>query len=395
MECEMRKYIAGWLFSLSLISAQHICYSIDKSQIISNLDSPEGVRIAFDNTSLLKNEQNFSVWVEFDTARYIPYAGRGDLQCFQGKKQEDYTCYGDDDGGTIEIKVKGKDVYFKIGMVRLGETTDDPIVYSIKGNVLHYIKGTVTPCKRSLDAIVKAKNFEEDREKTKLAKSLAKLKDIIIYDIDYNEDVAIAVGEDNSVETREKQDSDEYYLPVTLYSFDKGKHWKRSSQGDIPKRRVVMSEGKKAVAVGSVEGAGGYIFLTENGGADWKTVYEGDFLYDIAMHDKSLIAVGYKILKSNDTKRWRAVKSECKELYAVMSLDKKRLVASGNGEICFSKDSGESWHRAKIADEEEALQGIMMEHLYLKGGKLYVWARHPEGFTLVSSDNGEHWKYEE
>jgi hypothetical protein len=78
-----------------------------------------------------------------------------------------------------------------------------------------------------------------------------------------------------------------------------------------------------------------------------------------------------------------------------MSLDKKRLVASGNGEICFSKDSGESWHRAKIAEEEEVLRGIMMEHLYRKGGKLYVWARHPEGFTLVSSDNGEHWKYEE
>ncbi len=118
----------------------------------------------------------------------------------------------------------------------------------------------------SLDAIVEVENPKNDSQKKQLIDSLSRLKDIIIYDIDYNDEVAIAVGEDNSIETRKAYSQDEYHKALTLYSFDNGKSWNPTYGDEIPFHSVKLIKGKKAVACGMMEGSGGIIALTEDGG---------------------------------------------------------------------------------------------------------------------------------
>jgi photosystem II stability/assembly factor-like uncharacterized protein len=243
-----------------------------------------------------------------------------------------------------------------------------------------------------MDAIVMVDNFEKDAQKEKLIDSLSKLKDIIVNDLDYRGRTAIAVGEDNSVATRMEKSQDEFYAGIILYTNDEGAQWKRVYETDIPISSVVMVNDKKVAAAASAAGAGGSIYLTENAGKDWEIVYSGVFINDIAALQSTLFAVGYGILKSDDGKKWKSVmKGGENEFYALLSVDEKRLVVTGESMIRFSEDRGKSWKKAKLPVDIGS--GVLMNTLYTYKGKLYVRAVHPEGFCMVSSDKGESWEF--
>jgi len=240
-------------------------------------------------------------------------------------------------------------------------------------------------------ATVNVKNFEEDVQKAEYIATLETWHDIIVDDIGYRGRVVIAVGEDNSRQTRIKYTQDEYHLGLTLYSLDGGKHWRKVLEGDIPLRRVIVLEKKKAIAIGSMEGAGGVVKMTEDAGEHWKTVYEGGFLNDITQHSNGFFVAGDGILYSKDGIKWYPALQGEDEFYAILSIGYNRLVAAGNGKILFSNDSGRSWRTATVSTD---IAGVSITHIYRKNGNLYVRATYPDGFKLVSCDDGEHWTEE-
>lgn len=375
------------------------CYRIDKQYIHTNLKPKESVIVNIHSlyTHPQKDvERNLTmgdVDIVFDTPRYIRWAGNAYLHCAKEANETVFNCSGDDDGGHMSIIKKPDGIYFKIEGARLSETTDDPIIYEIEGRSEKFIKGEPVSCFRSLDAIVKVHNYEKNPTKAQLISSLSKLKDMIIYDLDYNDKVAIAVGEDNSIETRKVSLKDEYHKALTLYSFDKGKSWHRTYGVDdsIPYSSVKLINGKKAVACGTMEGAGGEIAITENGGQSWNRVYSGGFLNSITVQQNSFFAAGYGILKSEDGIHWKSVYyKKYQDFNAITSINNKRVLAVGDELIIFSDDKGKSWHRARVS-KDISLQWA--REIYQKDGKMYVVMGEPDFGIIVSYDKGKSWQY--
>ena len=377
------------VLKLSLLGSD-ICYKIDKKYIKSNLKQPVGLIINIHDmfTNPQVNEYNATtgyVDIEFNTPKDIQYLSSAYLMCGTDDKNL-FNCSKDGEG-EILVKKIGNEVYFKLYGARMSQTPDDPIVYSFHGVSEDFIEGKKVSCFRSLDAVVEVKNFAKDKNRQIIIDSLKKLKDIVIYDIDYNDKVAIAVGEDNSVKTRKKQLEDEYHKPIVLFSYDSGKSWKYSYGKDdnIPFTRVKLIKNQEAIAVGSMEGSGGKIALTKDGGKSWKTVYEDGFINDIVQVKNSYIVVGFAVLKSEDGLKWKRVDKPNKkenDFYHVINI-KDRLIASSYDEILYSDDFGRTW---KNSFESSGA----MYYLYKNNNKIYAWSKY--NGELVSSD-GKNWKF--
>lgn len=379
---------------INLFAFEPTCFKIDARYIKNDFGASEGVIInignMFNNPKV--NEYNITeayAIVDLDTPRYIPYLSWAFMNCYQ-EENGVFTCGADDDGGHMSVKKQDDGIYFKIEGARLNETTDDPIIYIIEGKSDNFVKGEEKSCfQPSLNAIVKVKNFEENEKKSKLIDSLLALKDVVIYDVSYHQNIAIAVGEDNTLDTRLKSYKDEYHLGLILYSDDFGKHWNRIVEGSTPLHRVIVLDDKKAIVMGSIEGAGGVVKKTDDL-KHWQTIYEGDFFNDIALHANEFFAVGHSIYHSKNGKDWKPIfKVKDEEFFAISSIGKHRLIATGMHGIFFSKDDGIHWQRATVDNDE---YGLYMTYIYQKDDKVYIWARHPDGFKIVSDDDGEHWR---
>ena len=397
--CWKGVFFSGCIVTLLSAETASQCYRIDKHYIHTNLKPKESVIVNIHSLythpqqDAERNLTKGDVDIVFDTPRYIRWAGNAYLHCAKEANETVFYCGGDDDGGHMSIMKKPDGIYFKIEGARISETTADPIIYEIEGKSEAFIKGEPVSCFRSFDAIVKVHNYEQDPLKAQLLSSLSKLKDMIIYAIDYNDKVAIAVGEGNSIETRKAYSKDEYHKALTLYSFDKGKHWYRNGGNNdtIPYHSVKLVKGKRAVACGTMEGTGGEIAMTENGGKRWTRVYSGGFLNSITVQKNSFFAAGYGILKSDDGIHWnRVYRNEHQELRAITTIDNKRVLAVGDELIIFSDDKGKSWHKATFLNDASAQWA---REIYQKDGKIYVVMGDPDFGIIVSYDKGKSWQY--
>jgi len=91
----------------------------------------------------------------------------------------------------------------------------------------------------------------------------------------------MAVGEDDSPETRKLQSMDEYHESVMLRSTDGGKRWSKIREGNVssvPHDTVIVLDNKRIVVASSIEGAGGSIILSEDAGDSWETRYNDAFI---------------------------------------------------------------------------------------------------------------------
>ena len=391
----------------TLLSAQSYdqCYQIDKQylKIISgsqqNSFAGDGIMINIDALKERRDEAHRAsknIYFKFDTSHVVYHSDiNNQIKCSKEKNGTIFYCLGDFSNyidNNVTIEKRENDVYFKINHIRIFVSEDDLTVYDIEGKNRFFIKGKPVSCFRSLDAIVEVHNYEKDPRKAILIASLSKLKDIIIYDLDYNDEVAIAVGEDNSVKTRKLYAHDEYHKPLTLYSFDKGKSWQRTygANDTIPYNSVKLIKGKKAVACGTMEGSGGEIALTEDGGKNWKRVYSGGFLYSVTVHNNTLFAAGYGILRSQDGIHWKRIyKSDNLGFSAIASIANKRLIAVGDNRILLSNKSGTKWHKVNLSND---ISADMAREIYQKDGKVYVVVGGPNFSILASSDQGKSWR---
>ena len=123
---------------------------------------------------------------------------------------------------------------------------------------------------------VKSQTFvKSESQKKKLLNSIS-IKNITIYDLDYYDDLVIAVGEDDSEKTRKLQTQDEYHEAVVVRSLDGGKTWRKIGKGlesSVPHDKVIVLDNKRILVASSIEGAGGTIVLSEDSGDTWDVRY--------------------------------------------------------------------------------------------------------------------------
>lgn len=126
--------------------------------------------------------------------------------------------------------------------------------------------------KKSLDSIIWVSNVKKGSKKDKLLQTIH-MKDVIIYDLDHHENLVIAVGEDNSPQTRKRQyDEEGYSLPIILRSTNSGKSWKKltdpGEEGDAHSEVIILDE-KRIIVASVYEAAGTYMHISSDGGDHW------------------------------------------------------------------------------------------------------------------------------
>jgi hypothetical protein len=371
------------LLLLPLAALASRCYSVDKEYLTSNLTQNESLLVELPDSFT----DSFNAYISYDTPRYIKYAGVNDQYCSKSKENL-YECGADDDGGSMVIKQSGNKLYLKIGCLRLAQTTDDPIVYQSCAKKNEFIEVKKSACIKDLDAIIKV----DKKIPPKIINSLLKMKNIIITDISTYKNAIFAVGLDNSKSTREKQRQDEYLKFISLYSNNSGKSWQRNSSEQIPLYKVIATNSKEAIAIGTIEGSGGFVSITKDGGKSWQTLYEGGFLNDITKVNNCYYAAGFGIIKSCNNKKWQKVLDiKDSSLDAIKAVDKNLIVAVGEDILLVSNDGGKNWQKPTL-EEKNMLQNSFSHQIYLEDGKIYISAKHPEGFKIVSTNKGKSWK---
>lgn len=126
--------------------------------------------------------------------------------------------------------------------------------------------------KKSLDPVIWVDHVKKGSKKEMLLQSIH-MKDVIISDLDYHENLAIAVGEDNSPQTRKRQDEEEgYSIPIILRSTNGGKSWQKlldpGEEGDAHSNVLVLDE-KRIIIDSNYEAAGTYLHISSDGGDTW------------------------------------------------------------------------------------------------------------------------------
>ncbi len=391
---KLKYYLLVFIFSTYVHAFTHTCYTLEKQQLLSNLPQHEGmlIDIASDRTEEGQYLEPYAAIITFDTPRYIPDATGIYLDCSKSKYKNIFLCQDDKKKETLVLAFKKNHTYFDFEKLTLSDPYSSPKhIYYVSKNKKGFIRGTLSSCYRPMDAIIKIDREPKDQQAKQLLNSLNKLKNIIIYDFDYNDKVAIAVGEDNSIEIRKEQAQDESFKSLVLYSFDKGKHWNKHTQYSIPIQKVILLQNLNALATASIEGAGGTILFTDNGGKKWKTIYDGMMIHDIMFVDNTIYASGYGIIKSEDGLHWQQLPVKENEYFGLFSPAKNSLLVGGKGEILRSQDKGKHWKRTILPDKAKKFTWVSF---YQKNHLLYARSARSEIPLLFSKDKGEHWEIE-
>jgi len=184
---------------------------------------------------------------------------------------------------------------------------DDSIIHHIRSKDKNFAQGSLTPCYLSMDPVIAVENINKETPKAHLLQSI-KIMDVIIYDLDYHKDLVIAVGEDNSPRTRELQSQDEHHESIILRSKNGGKEWERVDQGSsVPHDHVIVLDDKQIIIASSIEGFGGEVLISSDGGDTWKTTYSAGMIETLKQNDGEIILtdVTGSIFKSKDSgKSW-------------------------------------------------------------------------------------------
>jgi len=128
---------------------------------------------------------------------------------------------------------------------------------------------------------LKSQTFVKSKNRKKELLDSITIKDVDIHDLDYYNDLVIAVGEDDSPRIRKLRSMEEYYESVIIRSLDGGKSWHKIREGEedsVPHNTVIILDDKRIVVASSMEGPGGSIILSEDAGKSWETRYNYAFI---------------------------------------------------------------------------------------------------------------------
>jgi hypothetical protein len=262
----------------------------------------------FNNTSKIADDLIFNI----TSKEYIGFKFSSSRNTFSSNytkyfecvehKSDHYECTRWDSIEKMRYFMKDDTMYLHIDYLQT-PMEDDSLIYHIKSKSNNFAKGSLSPCYLSMDPIIAVENIKKESPKNRLLRSI-NIKDVVIYDLDFYKDLVIAVGEDNAPRTRELQSQDEYYESVILRSINGGKTWERVGPGlSIPHDNVIVLDDKQIIIASSIEGAGGEILTSSDGGNSWKTTYSGGMIETLNQKGSEIILTDItgNVFKSKDS----------------------------------------------------------------------------------------------
>ncbi len=129
-------------------TTEHICYKIDKKEIIHTVDEEPGIPldVIIDITDLKKkNKEHKYIYLSFASKIPVPYANTPrDFYCM--RNDDGYECVGDDDGGRMQLRFKNDALSIHIDYARMADTTDDPWIHKISSKNSYFSKSSKSSC---------------------------------------------------------------------------------------------------------------------------------------------------------------------------------------------------------------------------------------------------------
>jgi len=240
------------------------------------------------------------------------------LKCPDNKSNE-YNCssYNDNNNDKTQFFLKDDAMYLHVDYIGMSLYYESTFHY-IKSKNKTFVKGVKSPCYLSLEPKINVKNVKKGSKKEKLLKSI-NIKDVIIYDLDYYEDFVLAVGIDNSPSIRESQSIDQVYQSLIIRSKDRGKTWQRiAGKGYAFNHNVIVLDKNRAIISSEVDGAGGTLQGTSDGGESWSNILDdNEYCWEKAISEGTFISL----------------KHDNEEITAITEI----------GTILRSQDGGKNW----------------------------------------------------
>lgn len=298
----------------------HVCYQFSKEDFDATLNISEDIIVS----RIGKIDELSYVDVSLTSSREITYGTN--FQC-TNDKSDNYECFDPYNIGKMQVHFKDESMYIHVDYAQISGNSVS-VLHHLKSKNKTFSKGVKTPCYLSVEPQIKVEDVKKGSQKEKLLQSI-NIQDVIIYDLDYHNDLIIAVGESNSPAMREMQTHEENYESVILRSTDGGKSWQNLEyKRYIPNDRVIVLDEKSMIVASSLEGAGGSISASFDAGNSWSETYSGGMIESIKLVGKEIVLtdIGETIWKSKDGgKSWQE-KVKVEELQSTESTDDEKNV---------------------------------------------------------------------
>jgi len=298
------------------------CYRFNKEDFHSTFKVPEDI---FVNTGTRGSE---SLQISFRLALSPEDILSSWLNCHNHKPNE-YKCssYNDDAIDKTQFFFKDDTMYLHVDYVQISPDYK-PLLNYIKSKDKTFVKGVKSPCYLSVEPRIEVEGVKKGSKKEKLLQSI-NINDVIIYDLDYHKDFAVAIGEDNSPATREAQSIDQTYQSVIIRSTDGGKTWERvEDMGYAFNHHVIVLDEKRAIVSSEIDGAGGTLQGSSDAGKSWENILDdGEYHWEKAISEGTFISLTHK----------------GEEVTAITEI----------GTILKSKDGGKTWQETPRVQKKE------------------------------------------
>ena len=295
-------------------SPLHACYIFNKENFNETLQLPEDIiaHIIYIDNVPRHLDFNFFIPSEYTTFQNDALSSLGCLDDLNDSKRVSFECKGYNTIEKVKFYMEDNSIYLYADYIQIASNSNTTL-YRIKSKDMTFTKGVKTPCYLSEEPSVAVKNVKKGSKQERLLKSID-IKDVIISDIVYHKDLAIAIGEDNSPRTRELRSEDMYDKPVILRSTNNGKEWQKTGEEiEVLIDNLIMVDQKRIIISASMEGSGGSIWVSSDSGENWKRTYDDGMLESLKLIGEELIATQSTggVLKSKDAgQSWEVIPQE-------------------------------------------------------------------------------------
>ena len=307
-----------------------------------------------------------------------------------------FQCSKADSVESFQIKIEDDKAYLHVDYLQISKNSSS-ILYRLKSKDSSFTKGVKTSCYSSLKPIIEVEDLKKGSKKEKLLQSI-NLDDVVIYDLDYYKDFVVAVGEDNSPQTRAEQYMRYSYASLIIISKDGGRTWEKvqQEQGKYY-NKVLILDSNRVVVTSFIDEVGGMVEMSSDGGVHWKNVLKnknhrvhGDIFISLKRLDNEITATREtgKILKSLDGgKKWSAVKKDSEKIGFSKDADELAVLAIPEYRVDYQTNNLVVLHQKKFCKCDEFSLSLTYNQSNIRRGVLGLyWSFGIENHIDIKSE---------